>query len=81
MSAATPPRTWVMPEEPPVGAILIDSNGEVWERLDRGWRWLSTAHLPWIESAAEWHAILRHVGPLREATPDDLARLGIEDPS
>ena len=77
---APEPRTWALPEEPPVGTRLIGSDGDAWERDRDGWRWFSAVQRKWIETD-EWIDILLVNGPFREATPDDLARLGIEDPS
>ena len=71
---APAPRTWALPEEPPVGTRLIDSDGDAWERARDGWRLFSGS---WSRGEYEWHRALRF-SPLREATPDDLARLGID---
>ena len=76
---APEPRTWALPEEPPVGTCVIGSDGDAWERDRDGWRWFSREDEWGIEKT--WDYILRYRAPLREATPDDLARLGIEDPS
>ena len=68
---------WVLPEEPPVGTRLIDCEGDIWKRGRDGWRWL-LCESGWSEVESAWRYVLAY-GPLREATPDDLARLGIED--
>ena len=74
------PRTWALPEEPPVGTRLIGSDDDAWERDRDGWRWFSPVQRKWIETD-EWIDILLVNGPFREATPNDMAQLGIEDPS
>ena len=74
------PRTWALPEEPPVGTRVIDRDDCAWGRDHDAWRWLSSKG-KLVGIGVGWHYLLYCGGPLREATPDDLARLGIEDPS
>ena len=78
MSAATPPRIWALPEEPPVGTRVIDSDDCAWGRDHDAWRRYASRIGAWIEYGNVWLVVLRDCGPLREATPDDLARLGID---
>lgn len=71
------PRTWALPEEPPEGARLIDRDDCAWGRDHDAWRWLSSKG-KLLGIGVGWHYLLYCGGPLREATPDDLARLGID---
>ena len=73
----TQPRTWALPEEPPVGTRVIDIDGVAWRRYSFGWKWFSVERGEWVWMGTHWRDLLVHYAPLREATPDDLAKLGI----
>ncbi len=57
-----------LPEEPPVGAIVLDRDGDAWARKDQGDK-------PWECGGldADWEHLNNRYGPLVRMVPDPLA--------
>lgn len=68
----------VTPEEPPVGAgMLVDRKRRLRIRLEDG-RWMVHTSAGWMPSFG-WGNITDRYGPLRPATPADLAEHGVDE--
>lgn len=79
---ATVPRTWLtkveppLPPEPPVGAVVVDSEGDAWQRRKNEW---GVRH--WVTPTSgdqDWATLVEHYGPLTRLVPDPAA--GVELP-
>ena len=64
-------------EEPAVGAQVTDLDGDVWQRVEDGWRWWNKVGCGWSSWLRTWDSIQTDYGPLRATTDDDRRRVGL----